>query len=80
MNNFSEVSIKLHSFHRNYISNYRTQNVGHIVSDRYGYLDVTIWFSCGKLLKVPYYGAILVKRYFPEFLCAFLYRYDVPNG
>ena len=41
--------------------------------DRYGYLNVTIWFSCGKLLKVPFYGATLVKRYFPEiFVCFYM--------
>ena len=61
------------SFHRNYISKYRAQNGGHIVSDRYGYLNVTIWFSCGKLLKVSFYGATKVKRYFPEFFCVLLY-------
>ena len=48
--------------------------------DRYGYLNVNIWFSCGKLLKVPFYGATLVKRYFPEFLCAFICRYYATNG
>ena len=68
------------SFHRHYISKYRTQNGGHILSDRFGYLNVTIWFSCGKLLKVSFYGATKVKRYFPEFLCAFICRYDATNG
>ena len=38
------------------------------------------WFSCGKLLKVTFYGVALVKRYFPDFLCAFICRYDTTNG
>ena len=79
-----QISVKFQlnciSFHRNYISKYRTQNGGHIVSDRYGYLSVTIWFSCGKLLTVPFYCATLMKRYFPGFLCAFICRYDATNG
>ena len=66
------------SFHRNHISKYRMQNGGHIVSDRYGYLNITIWFSCGKLLKVPFNG--LLMSYFPEFACAFICRYDATNG
>ena len=32
------------------------------------------------LLKVPFYGTTLVKRYFPQFLCAFICRYDATNG
>ena len=71
-----QISVKFQlnyiSFHRNYISKYRTQNGDHIVSDRFGYLNVTILFSCGKLLKVSFY--------FPEFLCAFICRYDATNG
>ena len=35
--------------------------------DRYGYLNVTVWFNCGKLLKMPVYGTTFVKRYFPDF-------------
>ena len=84
-----QISVKFQlnyiSFHRNYISKYRTQNGGHIFSDpilemkrwiydiigddddRYWYLNATIWFSCGKLLKVLFYGTTLVKRNFPEF-------------
>ena len=79
-----QISVKFQlnyiSFHRNHISKYRTQNDGHIVSDRYGYLNVTIWFSSGRLLKVPFYGATLVKKFFPEFLFAFICRYDATNG
>ena len=75
-----KVSINYISFHINYISKYCTQNGGHIVSGRYGYLNVTIWFSCGKLLKVPFHGATLVKRHVPEFLCAFISRHDATNG
>ena len=40
-------------------------------------LRFTIWFSCGKLLKVPFYGATLVKRYFPDFCVWF---YDAISG
>ena len=79
-----QISVKFQSnyisFLRDYISKYRMQNGGHIVSDSYGYLNVIIWFSCGKLLKVQFYGATLVKRYFPEFLCAFVCRYNATNG
>ena len=48
--------------------------------DRCGYLNFTIWFSCGKLLKVPFMAPFWCRNIFRNCFCAFICRYDATNG